>query len=125
MSPPHKPTFKLICPKNATLRNLHGKGGDLWKFYFIHPLGCVEGSDRFHDSLRLSAAKIALMQSNQEEVPATWQGIQGGASWETLWLPIPECLSGKGNEKRDFLQDQHEYPERPEECKALRATDVP
>ena len=70
MSPPHKAAFKLICPKNATLRNLHGKMGgvNLWKFYFIHPLGCVEGSDRFHDSLRLSAVKIALMQSNQEEV---------------------------------------------------------
>jgi hypothetical protein len=86
MSPPHKAAFKLICPKNATLRNLHGKMGgvNLWKFYFIHPLGCVEGSDRFHDSLRLSAVKIALMQSNQEEVPAAWQGIQSGASWETL-----------------------------------------
>lgn len=29
MSPPHKAAFKLICPKNATLRNLHGKVGGI------------------------------------------------------------------------------------------------
>lgn len=60
------------------------------------------------------------MQSSQEEVPAAWQGSQGGASWETRWPPIVECLSGKGNKgtrRGTFSRTSRECPEGQKDIK--------